>query len=309
LRDEQKRFGDTQLFPEQDEAGDTAAVKQVRAAIRALLAQVAKNSAVRAKALHAKYDQALAQAQTQLTQLQRLDDALLVKAKRAEVAAAWIAPAVADISQKTPAANTVPKTPPGAKPTVGTPMSEKGAFGKSGTKAGGWDDAVAQRIKAALDNHVTERHGPAGPKGNGKTEMPQEGAVLVGFEYVNGSWKGDPMVKSLRPLFLNANGVVPGGTRGNSNQAYKVIKAREGFAVSGLIVNPGLERLGGFQVVFAKMQGQPVGSGKVDTYKSGWIGGELKKGSVVLGGDGKLGIGIFGVSGADVESIGLIVAP
>jgi hypothetical protein len=95
LRAEQKRFGDSQLFPQQDEVADTAAVKQARAAIRVLLAQAEKNSAVRVKALHAKYDQVLAQAQTQLTQRQRLDDALLVKAKRDEVAAAWLTPAVA----------------------------------------------------------------------------------------------------------------------------------------------------------------------------------------------------------------------
>ena len=91
LRSEQKRFGDTQLFPEQDEAGDPAAVKQARTAVRARLAKLKTDSAIRAKALHAKYDQVLAQAQAQLTQRQRLDDALLVKDKRDEVATAWLA--------------------------------------------------------------------------------------------------------------------------------------------------------------------------------------------------------------------------
>jgi len=43
-----------------------------------------KERSARAKALHAKYDQFLAQAQSQLTQHQRLDDALLVKARREE---------------------------------------------------------------------------------------------------------------------------------------------------------------------------------------------------------------------------------
>jgi formylglycine-generating enzyme required for sulfatase activity len=100
LRAEQKRFGDTQLFPEQDEAGDPAAVKQVRAGIRAQLANLKAESATRTKALHAKYDQVLAQAQTQLTQSQRLDDALLVKAKREEVSAAWLTPGVAATAGK-----------------------------------------------------------------------------------------------------------------------------------------------------------------------------------------------------------------
>ena len=91
LRNERKRFDDTNVFPEEDEAGDTASVKAIRAAIRAQLAKLEKDSAARAKALHAKYDVMLAQAQAQLTQRQRLDDAVLVQNKRGEVAAAWLA--------------------------------------------------------------------------------------------------------------------------------------------------------------------------------------------------------------------------
>ena len=40
LRDEQKRFGDTQVLPEQDDAADPASVKQFRVIIRAQLAKV-----------------------------------------------------------------------------------------------------------------------------------------------------------------------------------------------------------------------------------------------------------------------------
>ena len=90
LRNEQKRFTETNVFPEQDDAADTASVKQIRAATRLQLVRVEKENAIRVKALLAKYDAVLAQAQTQLTQAQRLDDALLVKARREEVAAAWL---------------------------------------------------------------------------------------------------------------------------------------------------------------------------------------------------------------------------
>ena len=100
LRNEQKRFGDSNVFPEQDLADEAASVKQLRAGIRVQLARVDKDNAARTKALHVKYDQVLAQAQTQLTQRQRLDDALLVKAKRDEVAAAWITPAIKSANEK-----------------------------------------------------------------------------------------------------------------------------------------------------------------------------------------------------------------
>ena len=118
LRNEQKRFGDTNVFPAQDEAGDAASVKQIRAAIRVQLAQVEKDAAVRTKALHAKYDAVLAQAQTQLTQRQRIDDALLVKAKREEVAAAWITPSTAAAVTAAEQTKLVPVT--AGKPTTST---------------------------------------------------------------------------------------------------------------------------------------------------------------------------------------------
>jgi hypothetical protein len=127
LRTEQKRFGDTQLFPEEDQPDDPAAVKQARAGIRALLAKLKMETAARTKALYAKYDQLLAQAQTQLTQVQRLDDALLVKAKRAEVEAAWITPAVAIAAADAAAAQApkAPATPPKVplSPKAGTMTS------------------------------------------------------------------------------------------------------------------------------------------------------------------------------------------
>ena len=125
LRAEQKRFSETEFFPAQDEAGDAVAVKQIRVAIRAQLAQVEKDTGARTKALLAKYDQLLAQAQAQLTQAQRLDDALMVKAKRAEVAAAWGMPAqqIASPNGTAPAtpkpAITLVKAPPGAKAADG----------------------------------------------------------------------------------------------------------------------------------------------------------------------------------------------
>ena len=109
LRNEQKRIVGTNVFPEQDDAADAVNVKQIRAAIRAQIAKLEKDNAARAKALHAKYDQVLAQAQMQLTQRQRIEDALLVKAKREEVAAVWITPALAAAAAQ--AAN-APASPP-----------------------------------------------------------------------------------------------------------------------------------------------------------------------------------------------------
>ena len=94
-RNEQQRFAEASGIPAQDDAADPPAVKQLRAAWRSQLPRIETDRATRAKALLAKYDQVLAQAQAQLTKGARIEDALLVKAKRDEVAAAWTTPAIA----------------------------------------------------------------------------------------------------------------------------------------------------------------------------------------------------------------------
>jgi hypothetical protein len=90
LRNEHKRFSDEHEVPAQDDAGDPPSVTQLRARWRAQIAQLEKERASRAKSLHAEYDQILAKAQATLTQRRRVADALVVKVRREEIAAAWL---------------------------------------------------------------------------------------------------------------------------------------------------------------------------------------------------------------------------
>ena len=89
-RNERERFTAAKDVPAEDEAGIPAALRQLRTGWRAQNAKIQKDRADHAKAVLARYDQVLAQAQTQLTQRQRIDDALRVKTKREEIAAAWL---------------------------------------------------------------------------------------------------------------------------------------------------------------------------------------------------------------------------
>ena len=89
-RNERERFTAAKNVPAEDEAGISAALKQLRTGWRAQNAKMQKDRADHAKSVHARFDQVLAQAQTQLTQRQRIDDALLVKTKREEITAAWL---------------------------------------------------------------------------------------------------------------------------------------------------------------------------------------------------------------------------
>jgi hypothetical protein len=75
-----------------DDATTPVAVKPLRATFRQQLARLELDRLNKAKALFAEYDAVLAKNQSLLTQHQRLDDALLLKTKRDEIARAWIGP-------------------------------------------------------------------------------------------------------------------------------------------------------------------------------------------------------------------------
>jgi len=90
-RSERQVFEQAQNVAE-DDAGTPAGVKALRAAFRLQLARLDAERTTQAKALLASYDAILAKNQTLLTQHQRFDDALLLKAKRDEIALAWLKP-------------------------------------------------------------------------------------------------------------------------------------------------------------------------------------------------------------------------
>jgi hypothetical protein len=129
LRDELKRFSATKALPEQDARADADAVKQIRAATRVQLARLENERATRSKALLAKYDQMLAQAQAQLTQRGRLDDALLevAAAGLAETSTAPALEAPGESKSPTPAPPTTvtaPSSPAPPLPTAGSQLAE-----------------------------------------------------------------------------------------------------------------------------------------------------------------------------------------
>ena len=118
---ERDRFATAKAVPPEDEATAPAALKQARAGWRTQAARLEKERSERAKAVMARYDQMLAQAQKQLTQQQRIDDALLVKKKREELAAARTPPWLVAIQPPVPVAppNPAPSNPPpAAKPPL-----------------------------------------------------------------------------------------------------------------------------------------------------------------------------------------------
>jgi hypothetical protein len=121
-RAERERFALAKDVPAEDEATAPAALKQLRVSWRTQAARLQADRATHARAVLARYDTVLAQAQKQLTQAQRIDEALLLKKQREDVAARWTpaatpAPPVAT----TTVAPARPATPPVAGKSPATP--------------------------------------------------------------------------------------------------------------------------------------------------------------------------------------------
>ncbi len=169
LRDEKKRFADTNVFPEKDDDADAASLKAIRAAIRVQLAKLETANAARTRAVHAKYDAALAQAQTQLTQRQRLDDALLVRTQRDEVAAAWITPAIAAAAEK-------------ATPPV-TALAIRAKQPATATTVPGSGESKTALLRAQLEDSKWSL-------GSGKTlTCHADGSTTASWNQRKGTWK------------------------------------------------------------------------------------------------------------------------
>jgi serine/threonine protein kinase len=119
----------------EDDATTPIAVKAMRSGYRKNLAALEAERAATAKSVHARYDAVLAQYQTLLTQRQRFDEALLLRAKREELAALWNKPAtLPEVPKERPALITpgvkvapVPVSEPGKmQPVVSSPVTKFG---------------------------------------------------------------------------------------------------------------------------------------------------------------------------------------
>ena len=173
---------------------------------------------------------------------------------------------------------------------------------------GSLDGALATKIAAAVNaksyTRTPNSKQPGGTEGG--TDIPSDGALLVGFEFFQ-PWsnKDEGSIRSLRPYFLSKEGIVPGKDRGTMERVTNKIMARPGYAVSGVLMNDEKE----MQLVFMKFN---AATGQFltepgNTYKSQVFGKKSKEKAKLLGGDGRLVIGVYGKTGSDCDDLGLVM--
>jgi hypothetical protein len=150
------------------------------------------------------------------------------------------------------------------------------------------------------------------------TDLPGDGAVLIGFELGLGPWFNDETVYAIRPIYLVPEGETSSETYGlfvdKRLPNKKVVKTRvtrkvrvladPGYAVGGVTLRTGLN-IDGMSVTFMRIKGRTLDPKR--SYVSEWVGGRNGGQEKSVSGDGAPVVGVFGNQDADhVYSLGLI---
>lgn len=176
--------------------------------------------------------------------------------------------------------------------------------GSTVTRSGRLDPALANKIADAIKGAKHTQTESSGRPG-GNTDIPAAGALLVGFEFQELKYDKGLYMRSLRPYFMTREDIVAGTDRGKMEAISEKVMAKPGYAVAGLLT---IANGKGLQVIFMKVD---TATGRFDTtptnsYKSKWIGTKSHDTPKQIGGDGRLVIGVFGLTGADADTIGLV---
>jgi hypothetical protein len=150
------------------------------------------------------------------------------------------------------------------------------------------------------------------------TEVPRDGAVLVGFDLGIGKFMNIDVIYAVRAVYRAANGEISVGEHGlfrtkdgSSKKEIKTkvtrtvrLRARPGYAVSGITVRSGL-LINGLSATFMRIDGTSLDPQQ--SYESEWVGDRTGGSEHSVRGDGDPVIGIFGNKEADhIMALGLV---
>ena len=142
------------------------------------------------------------------------------------------------------------------------------------------------------------------PGSQGREEMPQGGALLIGFNVGPGGYSGRSIIKSIQPVFLTAEGETPGEVYGDGPRGHRAV-APPGYAVGGMLVKIS-DRLDAISITFMKINPVTQALDTKDFKQSDWYGSKGGPQPRQIGGNGRPVIGVSIRSGSDVDGLGLI---
>ncbi|MGC3971345.1 MAG: hypothetical protein QM775_29595 [Pirellulales bacterium] len=170
--------------------------------------------------------------------------------------------------------------------------------------------ALFKRVEAALKAKRTVDTDRNGGGRESYRDVPEAGALLVGFDIGLGKFIDSDIISSIRPLYWTREGVKEGAWHGYDERPFVRIQAKPGYVVGGLKMNAGLG-VDSLQVVFMR-----TADGRLnprDTYESERIGGDGGGQEKPLACDGSIVVGLHGQCSTDphdgVSGIGLVTIP
>jgi hypothetical protein len=150
-------------------------------------------------------------------------------------------------------------------------------------------------------------------------DVQPDGTILVGFEVGLGKVFNTDIISYLRPIWRTAAGKERLGTAyGKAVKGMTTVKARDGYAIGGVVVRGGGALEG---ICFTFMRVGPGGLSPADSYVSDWFGEQSRRPppSQMRAGDGSPVVGIHGKrfedkggvnynDGGAIGTIGLVLA-
>jgi hypothetical protein len=132
-----------------------------------------------------------------------------------------------------------------------------------------------------------------------------EGGRLIGFEIGLGKFLDYDVIRAFRPIYWSPTGESFGAQHGTDTSRVIKVKAKDGYAVGGVVAKAGLT-MDGLAVIFQRVEGDHLST--VDSYESEWVGGPGGGVKTMLGNTGAFVTGIIGKSNAkDCTGFGLVL--
>jgi hypothetical protein len=150
-------------------------------------------------------------------------------------------------------------------------------------------------------------------------DVQSDGAILIGFEVGLGKVFNTDIINYLRPIWLGPKGERFGTAYGKKPASVTTVKAKDGYALAGVVVAGG-GALEGICFTFMRKKGKSLDV--TDAYTSDWFGEQRRKPSPnrLRAGDGSTVVGIHGKrfedhdgdnydNGGAIGTIGMVLAP
>jgi serine/threonine protein kinase len=186
--------------------------------------------------------------------------------------------------------------------------SSLSASGTSESKvANGLDPAVQAVVRDAVQKkNYTKTNIVGFPFAAEFTEVPPEGALLIGLEFGIGRWEPNNVIHSIRAIYLSEKGESLGEVHGKPTERLMIVKAKPGYAVGAVSLNTHL-LIDGMRVTFMRIDRKYLDADQSYWEKVGTIGEKAGEGTTI-GGGGAMVIGICGKDDGRVcNAFGLVL--